>query len=130
MLALLVTVRAALLLVACDEKKAVQEPPPPAPAVGVAPAAIKGVAQPYNFVGRIKAINIVQMSPNGSLSCRKHAISGSVTLARAPAPAQPSSRRRYVRRGWVRSSRGAARFGWIGSTGACARTDAAHRRRE
>jgi hypothetical protein len=55
----------------------------------------------------------------------------SVTLAPAPAPAQPSSGRRYVRRGWVRSSLGRApRFGWIGSTGACARTDAAHRRRE
>jgi membrane fusion protein (multidrug efflux system) len=51
----------AALLAACDEKKTAQAPPPPAPAVGVAAAAIKGVAQSYNFVGRVKAINIVQL---------------------------------------------------------------------
>jgi membrane fusion protein (multidrug efflux system) len=49
------------LLAACDEKKAAEAPPPPAPAVGVASAAIKGVAQAYNFVGRIKAVNTVQL---------------------------------------------------------------------
>jgi membrane fusion protein (multidrug efflux system) len=49
------------LLAGCEEKKAAQAPPPPAPAVGVASAAIKGVAQAYNFVGRIKAVNTVQL---------------------------------------------------------------------
>jgi len=48
------------LLAGCEEKKAAQAPPP-APAVGVASAAIKGVAQAYNFVGRIKAVNTVQL---------------------------------------------------------------------
>ena len=53
---------APLLLTACDEKKTAQaQPAPPAPSVGVVPAAVKGVAQGYNFVGRIKAINIVQL---------------------------------------------------------------------
>lgn len=60
-LALLAALLIAPLLAACDEKKAAQAPPPPAPAVGVAPAAIKGVAQAYNFVGRIKAVDIVQL---------------------------------------------------------------------
>ncbi|MBV8649959.1 MAG: efflux RND transporter periplasmic adaptor subunit, partial [Alphaproteobacteria bacterium] len=34
---------------------------PPAPSVGVVPAAVKGVAQGYNFVGRIKATDTVQL---------------------------------------------------------------------
>src|SRR6202043_2768766 len=50
-----------LLLAACDEKKAAQAPPPPPPSVGVTPATVKGVSQGYNFVGRIKAIDIVQL---------------------------------------------------------------------
>jgi membrane fusion protein, multidrug efflux system len=49
-----------LLLAACDEKAAPQAPAP-APSVGVTPAAVKGVRQAYNFVGRIKAIDIVQL---------------------------------------------------------------------
>jgi membrane fusion protein (multidrug efflux system) len=53
---------APLLLAACDEKKTAQaQTPPPAPSVGVVPATVKGVAQGYNFVGRIKAIDIVQL---------------------------------------------------------------------
>jgi membrane fusion protein (multidrug efflux system) len=53
---------APLLLAGCDEKKTAQAPAaPPPPSVGVVPAAIKGVAQGYNFVGRIKAIDIVQL---------------------------------------------------------------------
>lgn len=58
-LALFAALLVAPLLAACDEKAA--QTPPPAPAVGVAPAAIKGVAQAYNFVGRIKAVNTVQL---------------------------------------------------------------------
>src|SRR5690242_16734857 len=54
---------APLLLAGCDEKKTAQAPAaaPPAPSVGVVPAAIKGVAQGYNFVGRIRATDIVQL---------------------------------------------------------------------
>jgi membrane fusion protein (multidrug efflux system) len=53
---------APLLIAACDEKKAAQAPAaPPAPSVGVVPAAVRGVAQGYNFVGRVKAIDIVQL---------------------------------------------------------------------
>jgi membrane fusion protein, multidrug efflux system len=62
----LMTLAASLLLAAlvagCDQKsdqKAAAPPPPPA--VGVQPAAMKGVAWSYEFVGRIKAINIVQV---------------------------------------------------------------------
>jgi membrane fusion protein (multidrug efflux system) len=50
-----------LLLAACDEKKAAQAQAPPPPSVGVTPAAVKGVSQAYNFVGRIKAIDAVQL---------------------------------------------------------------------
>lgn len=49
-----------LLLAACDEKAA-PPAPAPAPSVGVTPAAVKGVSQAYNFVGRIKAIDTVQL---------------------------------------------------------------------
>ena len=53
---------APLLLAGCDEKKTAQAPAaPPAPSVGVVAAAIKGVAQGYNFVGRVKAIDTVQL---------------------------------------------------------------------
>src|SRR5271163_754856 len=48
-----------LLLGACDEKKA--SAPPPKPAVGVQPAAIKGVNRTFEFVGRIKAVNQVDL---------------------------------------------------------------------
>jgi membrane fusion protein (multidrug efflux system) len=58
---LAVAILAPLLLAACEEKKAAQAPPPPPPSVGVVPAAVKGVSQAYNFVGRIKAIDIVQL---------------------------------------------------------------------
>jgi membrane fusion protein (multidrug efflux system) len=48
-----------LLLAACDEKKAAA--PAPKPAVGVQPAALKGVSQTFEFVGRIKAVNQVDL---------------------------------------------------------------------
>ncbi|MDB5405904.1 MAG: hypothetical protein JWL84_816 [Rhodospirillales bacterium] len=51
-----------LLLAACGEKKAASDAaPPPPPSVGVTPAVVKGVSQAYDFVGRIKAINTVQL---------------------------------------------------------------------
>jgi membrane fusion protein (multidrug efflux system) len=49
-----------LLLAACDEKKPAAAPAPVV-SVGVTPAAVKGVSQAYNFVGRIKAIDTVQL---------------------------------------------------------------------
>jgi membrane fusion protein, multidrug efflux system len=58
---LVVAVLVPLLIVGCDEKKAAQPPPPPPPSVGVTPAAVKGVSQAYNFVGRIKATDTVQL---------------------------------------------------------------------
>ena len=48
-----------LLLTACDEKKAA--PPPSQPAVGVQPAALKGLNRTFEFVGRIKAVNQVDL---------------------------------------------------------------------
>ena len=36
-------------------------PPPPPPAVGVQAAEMKGVTPSYDFVGRIKAVNTVQL---------------------------------------------------------------------
>ena len=50
----------ALPLTACDEKKSAQAPAPP-PAVGVRPAAMKGVNQSFEFVGRIKAVTKVDL---------------------------------------------------------------------
>jgi membrane fusion protein (multidrug efflux system) len=47
------------LLAGCDQKQQAQAPAPPPPAVGVQPAAMKGVARAYEFVGRIKAVNMV-----------------------------------------------------------------------
>jgi membrane fusion protein (multidrug efflux system) len=47
------------LLVGCDEKK--QAAPPASPAVGVRPAAMKGVSQSFEFVGRIKAVEKVDI---------------------------------------------------------------------
>jgi membrane fusion protein, multidrug efflux system len=48
------------LLAGCDEPK--QAPAaPPRPAVGVRPVTIKGVSQSFEFVGRIKAVNKVEV---------------------------------------------------------------------
>lgn len=49
------------MLAACHEKTNAQAPAPPPPAVGVQPAVIKGVSRSAEFVGRIKAINTVQL---------------------------------------------------------------------
>src|SRR3954453_15567243 len=51
---------ALLLLAGCDEKKQ-SAAPPPSPAVGVRPAALKGVSQSFEFVGRIKAVDKVDL---------------------------------------------------------------------
>ncbi len=51
-----------LLLLGCNEHKQAAAPPPaPKPAVGVRPAAIKGVNESFEFVGRIKAVNKVDV---------------------------------------------------------------------
>src|SRR3954453_374008 len=49
-----------LLLTGCDEKKH-SAAPPASPAVGVRPAALKGVSQSFEFVGRIKAVDKVDV---------------------------------------------------------------------
>jgi len=49
------------VLAACNEKTQVQAPAPPPPAVGVEPAAVKGVSRSAEFVGRIKALDTVQL---------------------------------------------------------------------
>src|SRR5947209_6537003 len=51
---------AVALLVGCDEPKQAAAPPPK-PAVGVRAAAMKGVNQSFEFVGRIKAVNKVEV---------------------------------------------------------------------
>lgn len=48
------------LLAGCDEKKQ-NAAPPPKPAVGVRPAAMKGVQRSFEFVGRIKAVDKVDL---------------------------------------------------------------------
>jgi membrane fusion protein (multidrug efflux system) len=48
------------LLAGCDEKKQAAAPPAN-PAVGVRPAAMKGVSQAFEFVGRIKAVEKVDV---------------------------------------------------------------------
>src|SRR4051812_10796420 len=48
------------LLAGCDEKKQAAAPPAK-PAVGVRPVAMKGVSQSFEFVGRIKAVNKVDL---------------------------------------------------------------------
>jgi membrane fusion protein, multidrug efflux system len=50
----------ALLIGGCEERKQAAAPPP-SPAVGVRPAAIKGVNESFEFVGRIKAVNKVDV---------------------------------------------------------------------
>ena len=49
-----------LLAASCDERKQAAAPPP-APAVGVRLAALKGVSRSFEFVGRIKAIDKVDV---------------------------------------------------------------------
>jgi len=49
-----------LLLAACDQSKPAAAPPA-RPAVGVHPAELKGVQRSFEFVGRIKAIETVQV---------------------------------------------------------------------
>jgi membrane fusion protein, multidrug efflux system len=49
-----------LLLGGCEERKQAAAPPP-SPAVGVRPAAMKGVTESFEFVGRIKAVNKVDV---------------------------------------------------------------------
>ena len=55
-----VTVAFVMLLTGCEERKQAA-PPPPSPAVGVRPAAMKGVNESFEFVGRIKAVNKVDV---------------------------------------------------------------------
>src|SRR6202047_1875635 len=58
---LLMGVRLVLALLAgCDEKKQAAAPPAN-PAVGVRPAAMKGVSQAFEFVGHIKATDKVEL---------------------------------------------------------------------
>ena len=49
------------VLAACNEKTQAQAPAPPPPAVGVQPAVLKGVSRSAEFVGRIKALDTVQL---------------------------------------------------------------------
>src|SRR5882724_7075901 len=49
------------LLGGCGERKQAAAPPPPKPAVGVRAATMKGVAQSFSFVGRIKAVDKVDL---------------------------------------------------------------------
>ena len=49
-----------LILAACDEHKQAAAPPPK-PAVGVRLAALRGVSQSFEFVGRVKAIDKVDV---------------------------------------------------------------------
>src|SRR3954470_24525546 len=51
---------ALLLLAGCDEKKQ-SAAPPASPAVGVRPATLKGISQSFEFVGRIKAVDKVDL---------------------------------------------------------------------
>src|ERR1700675_4423519 len=48
------------LLAGCDAKKEAASLPPQ-PAVGIRPAAMKGVQRSFEFVGQIKAINKVEV---------------------------------------------------------------------
>jgi membrane fusion protein (multidrug efflux system) len=49
------------LLSGCGQGQQAAAPAPPPPAVGVQSAQMKGVARSYAFVGRIKAVNTVQL---------------------------------------------------------------------
>jgi membrane fusion protein (multidrug efflux system) len=50
-----------VLLAGCNPSQQAASPAPPPPAVGVLPAQMRGVARSYSFVGRIKAVNTVQL---------------------------------------------------------------------
>jgi len=52
---------AVVLFVCCGQIQQTRAQTPPPPAVGVRPAEIRGVARSYEFVGRIGAINTVQL---------------------------------------------------------------------
>src|SRR5262249_49786137 len=56
---LLLALGLVLVFAGCDEKRQAAAPPPPA--VGVRPAATKGVSQSFEFVGRIKATDKVDV---------------------------------------------------------------------
>src|SRR5579883_1813980 len=50
-----------VLLAGCDDKKQQAAAPAPKPAVGVRPAAMKGVSESFEFVGHIQAIYKVDL---------------------------------------------------------------------
>ena len=50
-----------VLLTGCQPSQQAPAAAPPPPAVGVLPAQMKGVARSYAFVGRIRAVNTVQL---------------------------------------------------------------------
>jgi membrane fusion protein (multidrug efflux system) len=52
---------ALLLLTGCEDRKQSAAPAPPKPAVGVRPAVVKGVSRSFEFVGRIRAIDQVEV---------------------------------------------------------------------
>jgi len=54
-------VAASVLLAGCDDKKQQAAAPAPKPAVGVRPAAMKGVSESFEFVGHIQAIYKVDL---------------------------------------------------------------------
>jgi membrane fusion protein (multidrug efflux system) len=54
-------IAALALLSACQQSQQAAAPAPPPPAVGVQAARMKGVARSYSFVGRIRAIDTVQL---------------------------------------------------------------------
>lgn len=49
------------VLAACHESTQAQTPSPPPPAVGVQPVTVKGISRSAEFVGRIKAVDMVQL---------------------------------------------------------------------
>jgi membrane fusion protein, multidrug efflux system len=61
MLVLAAVCVASSLLAGCDESKQTTAAPPPKPAVGVRPAAMRGVNDTFEFVGRIKAVDKVDV---------------------------------------------------------------------
>jgi membrane fusion protein (multidrug efflux system) len=52
---------AAILLAGCDDPKQQAAAPVPKPAVGVKPAALKGVNQTFEFIGRVQAVSKVDI---------------------------------------------------------------------